>query len=107
MRPLIEEATKILQETVGAIKVADPDGKVAKAAQRKAQDHEATPEEQHLADGLVELTETVVQTIENAKEKISDMPHVKDKLGPLLDLLGGELCRQETITKSLGADFLD
>jgi hypothetical protein len=36
---------------------------------------------------LKELTTTVVTTIDNAKKKISDMPHAKKKLNPLWGLL--------------------
>ncbi|KAG0137940.1 hypothetical protein HOY82DRAFT_547089 [Tuber indicum] len=87
LKPLIEQATGALQETHGAIKALDPDGKVARSAQYKASDSEASPEEQHLAQGLAELTGNVTKTIQNAKDKIKDMPHAKKNLGPLLDLL--------------------
>lgn len=40
-----------------------------------------------MADNLKELTTTVVTTIDNAKKKISDMPHAKKKLNPLWSLL--------------------
>jgi hypothetical protein len=33
----------------------------------------------------------VTKTIQNAKEKIRDMPHAKNALGPMLDLLGDPL----------------
>jgi hypothetical protein len=36
---------------------------------------------------LKELTNNVVTTIDNAKKKISDMPHAKKKLNPLWSLL--------------------
>jgi hypothetical protein len=36
---------------------------------------------------LKEITGTVVTTIDNAKKKISDMPHAKKKLNPLWALL--------------------
>ncbi|KAG0640751.1 hypothetical protein HOY80DRAFT_1135765 [Tuber brumale] len=87
LKPLIEQANGILQETHGAIKALDPDGKVARSAQYKAADSEASSEEQHLAQGLAELTGNVTKTIQNAKDKIKDMPHAKKNLGPLLDLL--------------------
>ncbi|PWW74549.1 hypothetical protein C7212DRAFT_358879 [Tuber magnatum] len=80
LKPLIEQATGVLQETHGAIKALDPDGKVSRSAQYKAADSEASPEEQHLAQGLSELT-----------GNIKAMPHAKKNLGPLLDLLGDPL----------------
>lgn len=55
LKPLIEQATGILQETHGAIKALDPDGKIARSAQHKTADSEATHEEQHLAQGLTEV----------------------------------------------------
>lgn len=33
----------------------------------------------------------MTKTIQNAKDKIKDMPHAKKNLGPLLDLLGDPL----------------
>ncbi|CUS15575.1 unnamed protein product [Tuber aestivum] len=91
LKPLIEQATGILQETHGAIKALDPDGKVARSAQYKAADSEASSEEQRLAQGLAELTGNVTKTIQNAKDKIKDMPHAQKNLGPLLDLRGDPL----------------
>jgi len=40
-----------------------------------------------LAENLKELTTTVVTTIDNAKKRISDMPHAKKKLNPLWGLM--------------------
>jgi len=91
VKPLIEQATNILRETHGAIKALDPDGTIANNAQRKAQDHEASKEEQHLAESLSKLTGDVTKTIENAKEKIKNMPNAKKDLGPLLDMLSDPL----------------
>jgi len=87
LQPLIEQATNILNETLGTIKGIDPKGATTNKAQRNAQDHSATPSEQRLAKGLAELTGSVTKTVETAKEKIKDMPHAKSKLGPLLDML--------------------
>lgn len=39
---------------------------------------------------MVQLTEEVMTTIEEAKNKIADMPKAKNDLGPLLDALGRE-----------------
>ncbi|EIM83294.1 uncharacterized protein STEHIDRAFT_141108 [Stereum hirsutum FP-91666 SS1] len=87
VRPLIESAYNVLQETLGGIKALDPGGKVSQQSSRRAADHQATPEEQHLAESLATLTGEVTETIENAKNVIQDMPHAKSNLGPLLDAL--------------------
>jgi hypothetical protein len=84
---LIEQATSILKETQGAIKALDPDGRIAHSATRKSADHEATKEEQHLAESLGKLTGEVTKAIENARDKIKNMPNAKKDLGPLLDML--------------------
>lgn len=87
VRPPIEQATNILVEAHGAIKALDPDGTIANNATRKATDHEATKEEQHLAEALGLLTGEVTKAVEEAKNKIKDMPNAKKDLGPLLDML--------------------
>jgi hypothetical protein len=87
VKPLIEEGSRILQECNGSLRGLDPDGRIAAQAKGRAQTRDATPEEYRLADCLKELTTTVVTTIDNAKKKISDMPHAKKKLNPLWALL--------------------
>lgn len=52
VKPLIEQADKILNETWGSIKGADPDNRLSNKAKRHQQDHKATPEEQRLAEAL-------------------------------------------------------
>lgn len=52
VKPLIEQADKILNETNGTIKGADPDNRLSNNAKRNFQDHKATPEEQRLAEAL-------------------------------------------------------
>lgn len=94
VKPLLECSTTILQETYGAIKALDPNGKIANNAQNRAKNSEASAEEQHLAQGLSTLAGEVTKTIQHAKDVIKDMPHAKNKLGPLLDLLGGEFLIQ-------------
>lgn len=91
LRPLIEKGTAILQETYGAIKAVDPDDKIAHAAQHRAKVSEATPEEQHLAQGLATLAGDVTKVIEDAKDLIKDMPHAQNQLGPLLEMFGEPL----------------
>jgi hypothetical protein len=49
---LIEQSEKILNETNGAIRGADPDNRLSDKATRNAKDHKATPEEQRLAEAL-------------------------------------------------------
>ncbi|EOA86436.1 uncharacterized protein SETTUDRAFT_131269 [Exserohilum turcica Et28A] len=87
VKPLIEEGSRILNDCNGALRGLDPDGRIAAQAKGRQQTGEATPEEYKLADNLKELTTTVVTTIDNAKKKISDMPHAKKKLNPLWALL--------------------
>jgi len=87
VKPLIEEGGRILQECNGSLRGLDPDGRIANQAKGRSQTRDATPEEYRLADLLKELTTTVVTTIDNAKKKISDMPHAKKKLNPLWSLL--------------------
>ena len=91
VKPLLEQATKILDETNGQIKGADPDGRLANRAKRHQQDHRATPEEQRLAEALKVLVEEVGGTIEWARDKLEHYPKAKKDLGPLLDALGRKL----------------
>jgi len=91
VKPLIEQADKILNETQGAIKGVDPDHHLANQAKRNQQDHKATPEEQRLAEALKVLMEEVGGTIEWAKDKLDGLPKAKRDLGPLLDALGQPL----------------
>jgi len=91
VRPLIEQGGHILTEANGVIRGLDPDGRIAATAKGRAASREATPEEYRLADVLKELTGNVTQTIENAKKKISGMPHAKKELNPLWGLLAEPL----------------
>lgn len=52
MRPLLEQSEKILNETNGAIRGADPDKRLTNTAKRNMADHKATPHEQRLAEAL-------------------------------------------------------
>jgi hypothetical protein len=91
VKPLIEEAANALQECKGALRALDPDGRIAETAKARSATHEATPAEQHLADLLKELTQTVVETIDNGRRLIADMPHAKKELNPLWALLSEPL----------------
>lgn len=91
VKPLLEEGGQILQECNGAIRGLDPDGHIAATAKARAASHEASPEENALADQLKELTETVHRTIEKGKNMIADMPHAKKELNPLWALLSSPL----------------
>jgi len=91
VKPLIEEGGRILQEANGVIRGLDPDGRIAANAKHKTAAREASPEEYRLADLLKELTGTVTTTIDKAKKKIADMPHVKKELNPLWGLLSEPL----------------
>ncbi|KAK3208429.1 hypothetical protein GRF29_77g733384 [Pseudopithomyces chartarum] len=87
VKPLIMEGSRILEECNGSLRGLDPDGRIAAQAKGRSETRDATPEEYRLADLLKELTTSVVTTIDNAKKKISDMPHAKKKLNPLWSLL--------------------
>ncbi|KAL0066920.1 hypothetical protein AAF712_006115 [Marasmius tenuissimus] len=91
VKPLLEQADKILNETLGAVRGADPDKRLSNKAQRHVKDHRATPEEQRLAEALKVLLEEVGGTIEWAKNKLESFPKAQRDLGPLLDALGQPL----------------
>ncbi|KAJ7580276.1 hypothetical protein C8J56DRAFT_1030149 [Mycena floridula] len=91
VKPLLEQAEKILNETYGAIRGADPDNRLSNKAKRHMQDHRASPDEQRLAEALKVLVEEVGGTIEWAKNKLEAFPKAKKDLGPLLDALGQPL----------------
>lgn len=87
VKPLIMEGSRILEECNGSLRALDPDGRIAAQAKGRSETRDASPEEYRLADLLKELTTSVVTTIDNAKKKLSDMPHAKKKLNPLWALL--------------------
>ncbi|RHZ61132.1 LEA domain protein [Aspergillus thermomutatus] len=91
VKPLIEEGGQVLQECNGAIRALDPDGSIASTAKARAASHEATPEEYALAEKIKELSELVMNTIENGRKRIADMPHAKKKINPLWALLSEPL----------------
>ncbi|KAK7456424.1 hypothetical protein VKT23_010672 [Stygiomarasmius scandens] len=91
VKPLLIQAEKILNETQGMIKGADPENKVSNRAKRHTLDHRATPEEQRLAEALKVMVEEVGGTIEWARNKLDSFPKAKKDLGPLLDALGQPL----------------
>ncbi|KAL0951052.1 hypothetical protein HGRIS_007792 [Hohenbuehelia grisea] len=91
VKPLIEQTEKILNETNGSVRGADPDNRLSNKARRNMQDHKATPEEQRLAEALKVLMEEVQGTIDWAKDKLDSFPKAKRDLGPLLDALGQPL----------------
>lgn len=91
VKPLLEQAEKILNETNGMVKGADPDGRLANKAKRNVADHRASPEEQRLAEALKVMIEEVGGTIEWARGKLDAFPKAKRDLGPLLDALGQPL----------------
>ncbi|KAJ6555438.1 hypothetical protein DFH09DRAFT_1492728 [Mycena vulgaris] len=91
VKPLLQQAEKILNETNGAIRGADPDNRLSNKATRHMQDHKATPDEQRLAEALKIMVEEVGGTIEWARDKLDSFPKAKKDLGPLLDALGQPL----------------
>ena len=52
VQPLIEEVQKVLNETNGFIKGADPDNRLSRQAMDNTKSHKATPEEQRLAEAI-------------------------------------------------------
>jgi hypothetical protein len=91
VKPLLQQAEQILNETNGAIRGADPDNRLSNKAKRNMQDHNATPEEQRLAEALKVMVQEVGGTIEWAKDKLDAFPKAKRDLGPLLDAMGQPL----------------
>jgi len=91
VKPLLIQAEKILNETSGAVRGADPDNRLSNKARRNMQDHKASPEEQRLAEALKTLLEDVQGTIDWARDKLDSFPKAKRNLGPLLDALGQPL----------------
>jgi hypothetical protein len=91
VKPLIEQASSILNEANGAIRGLDPSGQIAKKAQARTSARKALPEEYHLADLLAQLSGEVSTTIDRAKKKIKNMPHAKKELSPLWNILQSPL----------------
>ncbi|KAJ3806253.1 hypothetical protein EV368DRAFT_76601 [Lentinula lateritia] len=91
VKPLLQQAEKIMNECQGMMKGADPDNKISDKAKRHQQTHKATPEEQRLAEALKVMIEEVRGTIEWARNKLDSFPKAKRDLGPLLDALGRPL----------------
>jgi len=91
MKPLIQEATSIMQSTLDQIEALDPEKKLQNRAKRAQEDQEATPEQKKIAEGLAKLTEEVTKTIDGAKKKIEGMPRAKRELSPMLNLLSKPL----------------
>jgi hypothetical protein len=60
VKPLLQQAETILNETNGAIRGADPDNRLTNEAKRNMQDHKATPEEQRLAEALKVVSRPLV-----------------------------------------------
>ncbi|KAL0956055.1 hypothetical protein HGRIS_002225 [Hohenbuehelia grisea] len=91
VKPIIEQVEKVLNETNGTVRGANPDNRLSNKAQRNMQDHKATPEEQRLAEALKTMMQEVQGTIDWAKDKLESFPKAKKDLGPLLDALGQPL----------------
>ncbi|KAJ7922490.1 hypothetical protein B0H13DRAFT_1982779 [Mycena leptocephala] len=91
VKPLLEQAEKILNETNGAVHGADPDNRLSNKATRNMRDHKATPDEQRLAEALKVMVEEVGGTIEWAKDKLEAFPKAKRDLGPLLEAVSQPL----------------
>lgn len=89
VKPLIHKAGDILEECNQNIRGMDPDGRIQSKAKQNAGSGEASPEEQHLAEGLKTLTGSVQDTIDSCKKKIAKYPHAKEELNPLWSLMSG------------------
>lgn len=103
VKPLLEQAERIMHETMGAVKGADPDNRLSNQSKRNVADHKATPEEQRLAEALKvvsriafylnpsilmslqQMIQEVGGTLDWAKDKLDSFPKAKKDLGPLLD----------------------
>ncbi|KAF7782874.1 hypothetical protein Agabi119p4_2250 [Agaricus bisporus var. burnettii] len=88
VKPLIEQADKLLNETNGAIRGLDENKQITNRVKIRTLDHSATPAEQRLAEALKVLVENVQGTIDWAKDKLQSFPKAQRDLGPLLDALG-------------------
>lgn len=92
VKPLIQQASACVEDTLKEIEAMDPTGEARQNA-RNPDSREPTKEERYLSSLIVELTQDVMGTIDNAKSVIADMPHAKKELEPHLDLLGGFLSK--------------
>ncbi|KAF9073181.1 hypothetical protein BDP27DRAFT_1381769 [Rhodocollybia butyracea] len=88
VKPLLLQAEKILNETMGMIKGADPDNRLSDKAKLHAHTHTATPEEQRLFEALKVVSFSVAGS---TRDKLDSFPKAKRDLGPLLDALGQPL----------------
>jgi len=86
VKPLLQEATNIMNDTWGGIRALDPDGKIQKQAKGKGSG-EVTQEEYYLADRLTYLSDHVQSFIDDTRSKLDNMPEAKKDLNPLLDML--------------------
>jgi hypothetical protein len=77
VKPLNADAGHAVQECREALRALDPDGHITETAKARSASNEATVEEHQLADLLKELSQTVVETIENGRRLIADMTHAK------------------------------
>jgi hypothetical protein len=65
VKPLLIEAEKILNETNGAVRGADPDNRLSRKATNHAESHRATPEEQRLAAALKVVCSVISYSVFN------------------------------------------
>jgi len=91
VEPIIREASGLLNSTLDQIKALDPEQKVQRRAKRNAEDQKASKNQEVIAKGLAELSESVTKTIEECKKKLKDLPKAKSKLGPMFNMLSEPL----------------
>ena len=73
VKPLLQQAEQILNETQGMIKGADPGNKVSGRAKRHAATHQATPEEQRLAEALAVVSFISYTFVDGQKRSDSEI----------------------------------
>jgi hypothetical protein len=91
MKPIIKQASEILEGALAEINTLDPDKKCQRRAQRNAEDNNASPKQRKIADGLMELTTSVQEAIKTCKEKVANMPTAKSELDKMFGMLSQPL----------------
>jgi len=91
MKPIIKQASEILEGALTEINTLDPDKKCQRRAQRNAEDNKASPKQRKIADGLKELTTSVQKAIDDCKKKVSGMPTAKSELDKMFGMLSQPL----------------
>lgn len=91
VKPLVQDASSILQKCKSTVRALDPDSSIAASAKVHTSSDEATPDEYQLADLLKILTQNVSTTMESGRCQIANMPRAKKKLNQMWSLLSDAL----------------